>query len=106
MQKKFISYSSANPPSLLRKAATGVVLLAVAGITLMFSAILLSFIVVVGAIAGAYLWWKTRELRKQMQAQMQNFQARSASMEREPFDGNVIDGEVVRVDVSRDGNPR
>ncbi len=45
---------------------------------------LLVFVVVVagGAVAGGYLWWKTREIRKQMRDR--------------PTGGQIIEGEVVR----------
>jgi Flp pilus assembly protein TadB len=102
MQTKYISCSSANRPILLRKAGAVVASVVLAGLALMFSAVLLAVILIVGAIAWVYLWWKTRELRKQMQ----NFPPRSATIEGEVFDGEVIEGEVIRVDESRDVNRR
>lgn len=66
----------------------------------MFSALLLAIVLTAGAMVWGYLWWKTRDLRKQMRNQP-------------PFDrsgevtrGEVIEGEVVRVvDVSYRGEP-
>lgn len=102
MQIKYISHAKANPPGLLRKTAAIVATAAVAGAALMFSAALLAVAVAFGAIASAYLWWKTRELRKQMR----NFPPRgdatqSKVFKGEVFEGEVIEGEAIRVDESR-----
>jgi O-antigen/teichoic acid export membrane protein len=62
-----------------------------AGAIFLVSALVLSIVFVVGALAvllvvGGYFWWKTREVRKQMRTQM-----------RTPFaEGDVIEGVVVR----------
>ena len=103
---KYLSSTTGNPPSLLRKSVATISTVALAGVALMFSAVLLSFILIVGTMAFAYLWWKTRELRKQMQKQMQDFPFRNASMEREVFTGEVIEGEVIRMHESGDGIKR
>lgn len=105
MQIKFISSTSNQPSSLLRKVAmliSGIVLVTVA---LMFSAVLLAGILIVAVFGGAFLWWKTRELRKMMR----NFTPPPASMrgdtfaggapKGEVFEGEVFEGEVVQVDV-------
>lgn len=91
---KYILYTTPKPPSLLRKTAVIIASAVVTGLVLMFSAVLFAVVLVVGAIAWAYLWWKSRELRKQMQ----NFPPSSMTMEREVFEGEVIEGEVIRVD--------
>lgn len=108
MQIKYISNTTAKPSGPLRKAVAFIVTAALVGLVLMFSAVLFAIILVVGTIAWAYLWWKTRELRKQMQ----NFPPDSASMEGEIVEmeivegevikGEVIEGEVIRVAESRD----
>lgn len=98
MQMKYISHTSAHPPSLLQKTGAIIAATALAGLALMFSAVLLVFLLCIGMVAWAYLWWKTRELRKQMR----NFPSRGATMENEVFEGEVIEGEVIRVDESRD----
>ena len=95
---KHLPRSTDNPPSLLRKAGAIVATVALAGLALMFSAVLLVFVVSVGAVAFAYLWWKTRELRKLMR----DLPPRAATMENEVFEGEVIEGEAVRVDEPRD----
>ncbi len=73
-------------PGLLRKLVA-----AVAGTLFLVGAFMLSLIVlaVVAAVAlagGIYLWWRTRELRRQLR---EHARAR-------PAGGRVIDGEVVR----------
>lgn len=105
---KYISHTSARPPSLLRKTAVIIGAAAVAGLMLIASAVLLGVVVIIGLLASAYLWWKTRELRKQMR----NFPPRGAAMgseaskgevfEGEVIEGEVIEGEVIRVDEPQD----
>lgn len=103
MQMKYVSCSPARSPGLLRKAGTPVATVALAGLALMFSAVLLAFLLCVGAVAFAWLWWKTRKLRRQMR----DFPPRGATMEHEVFSsevfrGEVIEGEAIRVDTKRD----
>jgi hypothetical protein len=107
MQNRYISYSSSNRPGLLQKAGAVVATVAVVGVAVMFSAVLLAGLLVVVVFGGAYLWWKTREVRKLMKAQMQDLQARSATVQGETFkgetfEGEVIEGEVIRVEKSQD----
>jgi hypothetical protein len=104
MQIKLLSNTTTKPPSLLRKSVALVATAAMIGLGLMFSAVLFVIILVVGATAAAYLWWKTRELRKLMR----NSHQRSAPMEGEIVEGEVmkgevIEGEVIRVVETRDG---
>jgi hypothetical protein len=66
-------------------------LLVLGGAVMLVSAVVVSlaFLAVglaVVLICGGYLWWKTRELRSQMRARMQ---------EQSGFSGNVIEGEVI-----------
>ena len=107
MQIKYISSTSTRPPSLLRKTAAVITTVALAGVALMFSAVLLAAILIVAVFGGAYLWWKMRELRKQMREQMKNFPPPRTNMESgvfgsEVFKGEVIEGTAVRVDTKRD----
>jgi Flp pilus assembly protein TadB len=111
MQMKHLSNSSGqstNLASLLRKIMAFVASVALLVLVLMFSAVLLTIIVFFVVIAGVYLWWKTRAIRKQLQqmrAQMQNFAQQGAAKHRDPFagesfKGEVYEGEVVRAEVS------
>lgn len=100
--QKYISHSPAGRPGLLRKLVAIVWAVALIGLVLMFSAMLLTIILVVAVIGGAYLWWKTREIRRLMREQGQNFppcdaQAESDVFRGEVYSGEVIEGEAVRV---------
>ncbi len=106
MQIKYIPPPSANSPSLFRKTAALIMTVALAGVVLMFSAMLLVFILIVAVFGGAYLWWKMRALRRQMQnfpPSPHNTTFQSDVFAREAFSGNVIEGEVIRSDESRTG---
>jgi uncharacterized iron-regulated membrane protein len=71
-------------------------LVVLGGAVMLASAFVLSVVflaigLAVVLIVGGYLWWKTRELRRQMRARMQEqSQPRSA--------GDVIEGEVISQD--------
>jgi Flp pilus assembly protein TadB len=93
MQIRYELNSPAKTHSLLRKLVTLTVTLAMVGLVLMFSAVLLVIITIVGALAWAYLWWKTRELRKQMR----DFSPREVDREQNESDVGVVEGEVIRV---------
>jgi len=73
-------------PGLLRKLVA-----AIAGTLILVGAFMLSIVVLAvvalaGLAGGAYLWWRTRELRKRLR---EHARAR-------PADGRVIEGEVIR----------
>jgi hypothetical protein len=70
-------------------AAAGVLVTA----TLVFSVVLFAALLAFGLIAGGYIWWKTRALRKHMRAQFEAMQARSPV---KPEAGDVIEGEFTR----------
>jgi hypothetical protein len=62
----------------LAVAASAILLLSAIAISIVVFAVVLAGLLVV----GVYLWWKTRELRKQMRAQ--------------GHDAGIIEGEIVR----------
>ena len=67
------------------------------GSVVLASAFLFSLVFVVIGLAvtlifGGYLWWKTRELRRQLRAEMQRQQQPA---------GDVIEGEVIPVERTR-----
>jgi hypothetical protein len=73
------------------------------GTLVVASAFVLSLVFVAIALTvvlagGGYLWWKTRDLRREMRAQMRA-QPRSAGI---VIEGEVIEGEVI----SRERTPR
>jgi membrane protein implicated in regulation of membrane protease activity len=81
----------------------------VGGVLVLAGAVAISFVVFVAVaavvvIVGLYLWWKTRHLRKQLRAQMQeqmNAQAPPGEQRR----GEVLEGEFVRKDDPPDARP-
>jgi hypothetical protein len=93
MQIKYGLNSPAKSSGPLRKLVAFTVTVAMVGLVLMFSAVLFVIILVVGTIVWAYLWWKTRELRKHMR----NFQPRESEGEGRGSDEKVYEGEVIRV---------
>jgi hypothetical protein len=99
-----LPHTATNLPNPLRKMVVFVLTVVLIGLVFMFSMVVLAIILVAGAIAWGYLWWKTRELRKQMR----NFPPRGVVMEGEVVEGEkirgeVIKGEVIRVDDTLDG---
>ena len=79
---------STSAPSLPVKVltfASAAVLLVVA---FMFSLLVFAILATVGVLVWGYLWWKTRELRKQMREQ--------------PPGGRVIEDEAIRDDEFHD----
>lgn len=79
--------------------------LVVAGVLLvlglMFSALVFVALALVALLAGAWFWWKTRDLRRQLKVAEEawrNAPAGAAEYDSaESGDGVVIEGEVVRV---------
>jgi len=85
-------------------AALGLVLFALAFV---FASVILAVAAVLALGVWGWLWWKTRELRRQMRQQLKDFPPSGATVEREIFrdetyEGEVIEGEAVRVDTKRD----
>ncbi|GAB4115331.1 MAG: hypothetical protein Fur0026_01030 [Sideroxydans sp.] len=100
MQIKFIPPPSAQSHGLLGKALVFVATAVLAVAALMFSAVLLAVTLVIGALGFAYLWWKTRAVRRQlreMQELARNAQTQAGASRGGAFEGEVIEGEVVRV---------
>lgn len=56
------------PPGVLTRLFAIVAAGGLAVLTFMFSLVIFSIVLAVGLIGGLYLWWKTREVRKQMRA--------------------------------------
>ena len=84
-------YITTKSPNLLSRFAKIVVSVVLIGLALMFSALLLMVILTVGAMAWGYLWWRTRDLRKQM---------RKHPPSDVVVEGEVIEGEVIRREVN------
>lgn len=87
--------------SLLSKALAFIVTALLIVVGLMFSAMLIAFIVVAGLVVFSWLWWKTRALRKLMREQAVDVAANDAEVFKgEVFEGEIIEGEVIRRVVS------
>jgi Flp pilus assembly protein TadB len=93
MQMKYELNGPGKSQSLLRKLLTLVMAVAVLALVVMFSVVLLTVLVVVGATAWAYLWWKTRTLRKQMRDMPRN----EMHWDAKRSDDAMFEGEVIRV---------
>ncbi|MDO8262416.1 MAG: hypothetical protein Q7T21_04225 [Gallionella sp.] len=94
------SYTTTNSPGILRKGASFLITAALIGLMLMFSVLIFMVVFTVGAMAWGYLWWKTRDLRKQMR----NHPLGDEVIRGEVIEGEIINGEVIRViDSSNNG---
>jgi uncharacterized protein HemX len=76
------------------------------GTVVLASAFVVSLVFVAIGLAvvlgfGGYLWWKTRELRRQLRAQMQERQPAGEVIEGEVIEGEVIEGEVIPLERTR-----
>ncbi len=80
--------SGLDVPGFLVKALTLVLGAVVLVGAFMFSVLVFAAAAILGTMIGGYVWWKTRELRKQMRER--------------PPGGNVIEGVVIREEVTRD----
>ena len=66
----------------LGKILTTLASVAVLAMAFMLSLLIFAVVAAIGLMLGGYLWWKTRELRKQMRDR--------------PQGGRIIEGEVIR----------
>jgi Flp pilus assembly protein TadB len=66
----------------LGKFLTAVASAAVLVVAFMLSLLIFAAVAAIALLAGSYLWWKTRTLRRQMRER--------------PPGGRVVDGEVIR----------
>lgn len=95
MSLRFVLNAPTQPASPLRKLAAWVVVFGVFALVLMFSAVLLVVLLVIGVIAGIYIWWKTRELRRVMRM-MQSVATPDARRDAHASNDGVFEGEVIR----------
>ncbi len=102
---------AATPPTLLQKVVGAVVMAGVFVLALTFSVALFAVLLTAGVAIWAWVWWKTRALRKAMRAQRdaQAAGGRGAYAARPGGARDlVIEGEVireVRVEEEDRGNP-
>lgn len=96
MQKRFILNAPTQPRSPLGKLLTWIISLSLFALLLMFSVVFLAVIAVVGLIAFAYIWWKTREVRRQIRI-MRSVATPEARRAAQASNDGVFEGEVIRV---------
>ena len=77
----------------LSKVAAFAIGLTVLGAALMFSIVFFAIALTIGLIIAGRLWWKTRELRKQM---------REYAATRQRAGERIIEGEVIHEEMQRD----
>ncbi len=89
-----LNRNAGKPIGPLQKFGAAVVAVIVFGVALAFSVMFFAVVAAIALVIGAYLWWKTRDVRKAMrQAQAQ---AQRPGPQRQNGDGIVIEGEVLR----------
>lgn len=90
MDKQRLGYTGANEQSavskVLAKVAAFAIGLTVLAVALMFSIVFFAIALTIGLIIAGRLWWKTRELRKQM---------REYAATQPRFNERVVEGEVI-----------
>jgi uncharacterized protein YneF (UPF0154 family) len=97
-QMRNFPHNSTNLPNPFRNLLAVVATAAAFGLALMFSVVVVAIILVAGTIAWGYLWWRTRELRKQMRDYPPPGMVREREMaEDDVIRGEVIEGEVIHV---------
>ncbi|MGH8752088.1 MAG: hypothetical protein ACREUV_10340 [Burkholderiales bacterium] len=87
LTKSDVRYS-VNAPSLPATVLTFASAAVLTVVAFMFSLLVFAILATVGVLVWGYMWWKTRELRRQMREQ--------------PPGGRVIEGEATRDDESHD----
>lgn len=78
-------------PGFLARILTVVASVAALALAFVFSIVIFVSAAAVALLAGGYIWWKTRALRRQMRER--------------PRGGHIIEGEVIR-DVEQDTTRR
>ena len=92
--------SGRQPPGLLARIVGSLIGAAVLVGAFMFSAVVFIAIAIAGVVLWGYFWWKTRALRRQLQAQMGAHRFGNVD---EPPDSEavIIEGESTRLDEER-----
>jgi hypothetical protein len=70
-------------------AVLGGAVLAVSALAL--SLVFFAVVLMIGVLVGGYLWWKTRELRKQIRTQLSS----GETLQGEIIEGEIIEGEII-----------
>ena len=92
--RQFHASLGGQPAGPLAKIVTFLLGAALLVVGFMFSLVALAVVAVGAVLAGTWLWWKTRAVRREIREQMR--QQPPVERERQPFDGRIIEGEVIR----------
>ena len=85
------------PMNTWQKLVAGVAGAGIFVLALMFSVVLFAVVATVGLAVWGWVWWKTRDLRRQMREQMERQrQAQGQGAEGGREEGLVLEGEVIR----------
>ena len=84
------------PKGIFAQVLTAILGIILLGAALMFSLVFFAVLAVAGLVFWLYFWWKTRALRKQIREQMQA-QSVDAPVSETTAEGEVIEGEAIRV---------
>ena len=84
------------PKGIVAQVLTAIFGIILLGAALMFSLVFFAVVAVAGLVFWLYFWWKTRALRKQIREQMQA-QSVDAPVSESVAEGEVIEGEAIRV---------
>jgi hypothetical protein len=85
---RYIAYTSSASRGLLPKVAAAVVSIAVFAGLIVFSSVFLAVLLLLAAIGGSVVWWKTRHVRRMMR-EMQGQMNRA----REAFENGAANGQ-------------
>ncbi|MBW7900914.1 MAG: LapA family protein [Rhodocyclaceae bacterium] len=95
------------PPGPFAKALAAIVAVVFFAVALTFSLVFVAVALGLGLIAGAWLWWKTRRVRRELDERMAEMaRERPPAAGEEAGRGAVIEGEVIAVEIARDDPPR
>ncbi len=92
--RQFHASLGGQPPGPLAKVVTFLLGAALLVVGFMFSLVALAVVAVGAVLAGAWFWWKTRALRRELREQMR--QQPPGAGGQQPFAGRIIEGEVIR----------
>lgn len=87
-----LNRNAGKPLGLLQKVGAVAAAVIVFGVALAFSVMFFAVVAAIALVIGAYVWWKTRDVRKAMR----QAQAQRPGAQRENGRGIVIEGEVLR----------
>jgi hypothetical protein len=89
-----VPYPMSGPKSLLGKVVTAILGAGILVAAFVFSLVVLAIVIVGGLLFATFVWWRTRDLRKQLREQ-QRLRVQHGSAQSDA-QGQVYEGEVIR----------